>query len=112
MKKKFISVLAALSMIISGGAAYASAYTIGDANRDGNVNVRDCAYIANKLASGFGSSLPDEADYNSDGKKNVRDAANLASDIAKGGFGETAGFEYNGTLPTDGDKMTVLCWTG
>ncbi|MGN0614591.1 MAG: dockerin type I domain-containing protein [Porcipelethomonas sp.] len=111
-KTKLISVLAALSMIISNGAAYASAYSTGDANRDGSVNVRDCAYIARTLAEGQGSSLPPEADYNGDGSINVRDAANLAADIAKGAVSENSDFEYEGTLPTDGDKMTVLCWTG
>ena len=53
---------------------------MGDANGDGKVNVRDCAYIAKMLAKG--KSLPAKADYNLDGKKNVRDAAALANDLA------------------------------
>ena len=55
---------------------------IGDANEDGYVNVRDCAFIANKLASGKGDTLSNNADYNQDGKKNVRDAASLSNDLA------------------------------
>jgi len=56
----------------------------GDANLDGKVNVRDCAFIATKLAEAKGDTLPSNADYNEDGKINVRDAAALASDLAKG----------------------------
>ena len=54
---------------------------MGDANGDGKVNVRDCAYIAKMLAKGKG--LPDKADYNLDGKKNVRDAAAIAKSLAE-----------------------------
>ena len=52
-----------------------------DVNDDGEINVRDCAYIASKLAKG--EKLSDRADYNSDGKANVRDAAALASSLSK-----------------------------
>lgn len=117
MKKiKIISTAIALAMITSMSSLASFSYSKGDANNDGKVNVRDCAYIANKLAAGKASSLPSEADYNSDGKINVRDAANLASDLAKGKVispivTPSTSFEYKGSLPTDGDKMTVLCWT-
>lgn len=57
---------------------------LGDANGDGTVNVRDCAFIASKIAKGKTSELPVNADYNSDGNVNVRDAAALARDIAQG----------------------------
>lgn len=57
----------------------------GDANGDGKLNVRDCAFIANALAKGQGSTLPLAADFNEDGKTNVRDAAAIASYLAKGG---------------------------
>lgn len=55
----------------------------GDANNDGNVNVRDCAFIAQALAKGTTNNLPASADYNGDNKINVRDAAAIASDLAK-----------------------------
>lgn len=56
---------------------------LGDANDDGNANVRDCACIANALAKGEAESLPDNADYNQDTMKNVRDAASLSKDLAE-----------------------------
>lgn len=55
---------------------------IGDANGDGNVNVRDCAFIAKALAKSEEDTLPENADYNDDGKINVRDAAALAKALA------------------------------
>ena len=54
----------------------------GDVNDDKNVNVRDCAEIAKKLADGKAADLPDSADYNKDGVKNIRDAATLAKELA------------------------------
>ncbi len=60
-------------------------FLLGDANLDGKVNVRDCAFIASALAKGTAADLPQKnADYNQDGKVNVRDAAALAADLAKG----------------------------
>lgn len=56
----------------------------GDANHDGEVNVRDAAYIANRLANEKVEDLDDCADYNQDGEKNVRDAAAIAKDLANG----------------------------
>lgn len=56
----------------------------GDANDDGKINVRDCAFIASALAKGEVDSLPECADFNGDGKVNVRDAAAIASALAKG----------------------------
>lgn len=55
---------------------------LGDANKDGEVNVRDCAFIASKLAEGLADELPEYSDYNGDGKVNVRDAAALAKNLA------------------------------
>ena len=55
---------------------------IGDANKDGKTNVRDCACIANALANGEAENLPEKADYNQDTRKNVRDAAAISSDLA------------------------------
>ena len=55
----------------------------GDANNDNTLNVRDCSVIANALATGKGTDLPDSADYNKDGNKNVRDAAAIARDLAE-----------------------------
>lgn len=110
-KTKLISILTALTMITSY-SAITTAYSLGDANNDGFVNVRDCAHIARSLANGTASSLSSEADYNSDGTINVRDAANLASALAKGPVAENPEYEYKGTLATGGDVMTVMCWTG
>lgn len=55
----------------------------GDANHDGEVNVRDAAFIANRLANEKGDELCECADYNEDGEINVRDAAAIAKDLAK-----------------------------
>lgn len=55
---------------------------VGDIDGDNKITVRDCAYIASKLAKG--EKLSDIADYNKDGKVNVRDAAAIARDLAKG----------------------------
>ena len=60
-------------------------HIIGDANGDGEVNVRDCAKIANALAFKTVDKLPCLicADYNQDGEVTVRDAAQLANFLAK-----------------------------
>ena len=55
----------------------------GDANSDGKINVRDCAYIANCLSRGRGEVLPECSDYNGDGKINVRDAAAISNALAQ-----------------------------
>ncbi|MGN0612631.1 MAG: dockerin type I domain-containing protein [Porcipelethomonas sp.] len=59
-------------------------YIIGDANEDGVVNVRDAAFIAQKLAKGLADELPSFADFNEDGNINVRDAAAIAKFLATG----------------------------
>jgi len=82
--KKFITSIATLSFITSNCILSANSLLNGDANEDGNVNVRDCAHIAKCLAQGMGDSLPAVADYNGDNKINVRDASSLASDLVKG----------------------------
>lgn len=56
-------------------------YWFRDINDDDKINVRDCAFIASKLAKG--EELSDRADYNLDGKADVRDAAALASSIVQ-----------------------------
>ncbi len=55
----------------------------GDANNDGQLNVRDCAFIASMLAQGIVNKLPMTADYNNDGVVNVRDAAAMAKFLAE-----------------------------
>ena len=55
----------------------------GDADGDGKVSVRDCAYIAKMLANGKGKDIPLIADFNGDGKVDVRDAAAIARYLAK-----------------------------
>lgn len=57
-------------------------HILGDANNDGNVNVRDVAYIAKYLSHRNVSIIFDQADYDRDGKITVRDAAALAKDLA------------------------------
>ncbi len=56
--------------------------TIGDANGDGKLDVRDAAYIARMLAGGQGDEIPLTADFNGDGQVNVRDAAAIARFLA------------------------------
>jgi len=65
--------------------AYEGNAVSGDANNDGKVNVRDCAFIATALAKGQADTLPSNADFNEDGKINVRDAAAIANWLANGG---------------------------
>ena len=58
------------------------AYILGDVNSDSIVNVRDCAFIARKLAEDKADELsPETADYNKDKLVNVRDAASIARDL-------------------------------
>ncbi len=59
-----------------------SAPLCGDANDDGDITVRDCAYIARFLAENKKDELPAWADYNGDGEISVRDAAGLSRAIA------------------------------
>ena len=54
----------------------------GDADGDGKVSVRDCAFIAKMLANGKGKDIPLIADFNGDGKVDVRDEAALARYLA------------------------------
>ncbi len=59
-----------------------SDYSVGDANSDGVVNIRDAAAISRVLA--YGEEIPQWADFNGDGKTNVRDAAAIAMKMASG----------------------------
>ena len=54
----------------------------GDANSDAEVNVRDAAFIAQKLASNKYSELTQTADFNNDEKIDVRDVAAIARYLA------------------------------
>lgn len=54
----------------------------GDANTDAEVNVRDAAFIAQKLASNKYSELTQTADFNNDEKIDVRDVAAIARYLA------------------------------
>ena len=61
-----------------------TAYLVkGDANCDGSLNVRDCAYIARILSQGRGYVLTENADFNDDSKTDVRDAAAIAGFLAE-----------------------------
>ncbi len=55
----------------------------GDSNGDKILNVRDCTFIASKIAYGANSEIPQTADFNKDEKINVRDAAAIANFLAK-----------------------------
>ena len=50
----------------------------GDSNSDNRLNVRDCSFIAQKLAQKKTEELPEYSDYNLDRKVDVRDAAGVA----------------------------------
>ena len=55
---------------------------LGDVNSDNEVNVRDCAYIARKLAEKKSNELtPETADFNRDNTVNIRDAASIANKL-------------------------------
>ena len=54
----------------------------GDSNSDNRLNVRDCSFIAQKLAQKKTEELPEYSDYNLDGKVDVRDAAGVAKFLA------------------------------
>lgn len=69
---------------------------LGDADLNGTLNVRDCAFIASRIAKGRANELPGNSDYNKDGRINVRDAASIAHDIAY--IGKT---EITETLPAE-----------
>jgi hypothetical protein len=70
-------------VIFNGSVTIKSKSTLnGDANEDGKINVRDCAYIASMLSKGTGNKLPDITDFNGDGNINVRDAAAIAKSLA------------------------------
>ncbi len=56
---------------------------VGDANEDGLLNVRDCAFIALMLAQGKVDNIPIIADYTVDDKINVRDAAAIAKYLSQ-----------------------------
>ena len=72
------------TVTVGDGAAAEEKPVIGDANFDGKITVRDCAYIASCLARNKADVLPDSADFNEDGKVNVRDAAAIAKFLAEG----------------------------
>ncbi len=55
----------------------------GDANGDGEFNIRDAAFIAIACAKGKYEDIPEWADYNGDGERNIRDAAAIAMYLAK-----------------------------
>ena len=87
MKNVTLKIITTVSLIISSlsmpfTASAEQTYPLGDANHDGNVNVRDAACIAHYLANRKNYLLPEEADYNQDGSINVRDAAAIAKYLA------------------------------
>jgi hypothetical protein len=63
-------------------ATYADSTVLGDANEDGVLNIRDAAFIANKLAGIKAFTFSENTDYNMDGTTNIRDAAAIARHLA------------------------------
>ncbi len=57
--------------------------SLGDANHDDILDVRDAAYLSKRLSKDAAYMLPDGADFNEDGTINVRDAAAIAGYLAK-----------------------------
>ena len=55
----------------------------GDADGNKKLDVRDAAMIAQYIAAGKASRLPECADYNGDGVVNVRDAAAIARRLSQ-----------------------------
>lgn len=55
----------------------------GDANDDGEIDIRDAAFIAQKIAGKRADQLGESADYNQDGKRDIRDAAAIAKNVAR-----------------------------
>lgn len=55
----------------------------GDANNDGKLDVRDAAFIAQKIAQRKYEDLSEKADYNNDNKIDVRDAVAIARTLSK-----------------------------
>lgn len=78
-----------------------TAYILGDVNSDSIVNVRDCAFIARKLAEDKADELsPETADYNKDKLVNVRDAASIARDL-------NLNFTSHKPIKSDYDTSTI-----
>lgn len=82
MKRKLFTITVAIACTTAMLTSVTANAVSGDANGDGSVNVRDCAYIASALAKGNADILTEDADFNGDGKVNVRDAAALANNLA------------------------------
>ncbi|MBQ3566421.1 MAG: hypothetical protein IJA12_04500 [Oscillospiraceae bacterium] len=57
--------------------------TLGDADGDNELTVRDCSFIALTIAQGRNDKLSDSADFNKDGEVTVRDAAAIAKSLAQ-----------------------------
>ena len=60
-----------------------SSGVLGDADGNKKLDVRDAAMIAQYVAAGKASRLPECADYNGDGVVNVRDAAAIARRLSQ-----------------------------
>ena len=56
----------------------------GDPNKDGKINIRDCAFIARMIIQGKVNQLDSRADFNNDGKINIRDSAGIARYLTTG----------------------------
>ena len=61
---------------------YDDSILVGDADGDNELTVRDCSFIARKIAEGKATDIPNSADFNGDGEVNVRDAAAIATHLA------------------------------
>ena len=79
---------------------------LGDVNSDNEVNVRDCAYIARKLAEKKAYELiPEIADFNRDNAVNIRDAASIANKL---GLNLTPPKTFTAPNKADYDLKTIM----
>ncbi len=74
--KKILSILLSVTFIMLRIPFSVAATIKGDANGDGELSIRDAAFIAGHLSKGM--ELNSSADYNNDGKVDIRDASSIA----------------------------------
>lgn len=68
--------------IMTGISASADTNVYGDANSDGKFDIRDAAFIANRLANQDIGAVPSSIDCTGDSIVNIRDAAAIASRLS------------------------------
>lgn len=110
--KRYITMLIAVLLIagsVSALSAFAEAYSVGDANRDGTVNVKDATAIQRYAASllDFSDEELRLADVDADGRVNVKDATMIQKFVA--GLVERfpAETKAEGTLPDASSSESI-----